>query len=60
MLQEISRLQNLLDTNFMNVKSIDSRKPYMKDLKEKHFYMCFILVLNLIYTFCLIFIVFQF
>jgi len=60
MLQEISCLQNLLDTNFINVKSIDSRKPYMKGLKEKHFYRCFMLVLNLIYTFCLVSVVCQF
>lgn len=60
MLQEISCLQNWFDINIMNAKSIDSRRSEVKALKKRYLYMYFMPVLNLICTFCLIFIVYQF
>lgn len=59
-LQEISCFQNSFDTNIMNAKSIDSRRSYVKALKKKYLHMYFMPVLNLICTFCLIFIVYKF
>lgn len=41
MLQEISCLQNSIETNIKHADSTDSRRSYVKTLKKKYLYMYF-------------------